>query len=202
MSQYNHVNIPLLINNLKRVGQIAHMHDGKEFGEKGIQPVKNEFVSKKGKFAGNLMEKLYSDKIMNQLANDEQCESSSKCDLSNYHMRSNEFLKEKLKRGLPVPFVLNENEECLFLMNDGPAKNFVFSKHVKTLMGLNYFELENVKNMQSPLCLLKKGVIKKCALLATKIEGTNNYCYAGVSNDWCALNKLGDFRVMNEFNYK
>ena len=65
-------------------------------------------------------------------------------------------LKEKLKRGLPVPFVLNENEECLFLMNDGPDKHFAFSKHVKTLMGLNYFELEHMKCTQLPLCLLKR----------------------------------------------
>ena len=53
-------------------------------------------------------------------------------------------------------------------MNDSLAKHFVFSKHAKTLIGLNYFEVDHVRNMKSPLCLLKKGVTKKCTLLTAK----------------------------------
>ena len=68
-------------------------------------------MSKKGKFAGNLIEKLYSNKIINKLADDNQSESICKCDLSNYYVKSCNFLNEKLKRGLTVPFVLNENED-------------------------------------------------------------------------------------------
>ena len=90
--------MPFLIDNLKRVGQIVHMHDGKEFVEKGIQPVNNDFVSKKGKFTGNSMEKSHSDKILNRLANEEKCESSSKFDLSNYFMRSNVCFERKIEK--------------------------------------------------------------------------------------------------------
>ena len=32
--QHNNVNVPLLIENLKRAGRMGHMHDGKEFAEK------------------------------------------------------------------------------------------------------------------------------------------------------------------------
>ena len=78
--------------------------------------------------------------------------------------------------------MLNENEDCLFLLNDGPAKHFVFLNHIKTLMDLNYFDLKYIKNTYSPLSLLKKGVVKKCTLLTIKIEGTNKY-YTGISND-------------------
>jgi len=159
-------------------------------------------VSKKGKFAANLMEKLYSNKILNHLTDDNQGESTYKCDLSNYYVKSCDLLNEKLKRGLPVPFVINENEECLFLVNDGPVKYFEFSKHIKALIGLNYFDLKYVKNAQSPISLLKKGNVKKCALLAIVIEGTNKYCYTGITNDWLMLNELGIFRVISEFNYK
>ena len=133
------------------------------------------------------MEKLYSNKILNHLTDDNQGESTCKYDLLNYYVKSYNLLNEKLKRGLPVLFVINENEECLFLVNDGPAKHFEFSKHVKALMGLNYFDLKYVKNAQSPMSLLKKGNVKKCALLATAIEGTNKYCY---------------IRVISEYNYK
>ena len=45
--QYNNVNVPLLIENLKRAGRTSHMHDGKEFAEKRIQYIKNAFVSKR-----------------------------------------------------------------------------------------------------------------------------------------------------------
>ena len=87
------------------------MWDGNENSEKGIQPVKNEFASTKGKFVGNPMEKLHLNKIMSHLTNEEQSDSSTKCNLSNYQIKNHKFLIEKLKRGLPVPFVLNENEE-------------------------------------------------------------------------------------------
>ena len=200
--QCNNVNVPLLIENLKRASRASHMHDGKEFAEKGIQHVKNAFVSKKGKFAGNLMEKLHANKILNHLADEKNSNSTNRCELSNYYVKNCDFLNEKLKRGLPIPFVINENEECLFLFSDGPAKHFVFSNHVKTLMGWNYFDIKYVKNAQSPASLLKKGIVKKCALLATKIEGSTKHCYTGVSNDWLTLNELGVFRVNSDFNYK
>ena len=117
-------------------------------------------------------------------------------------MKSTEFLNKKLKRGLPVPFVLNENEECLFLMSNNPARHFILMKYVKILMGLNYFDLGHAKNTQLPLSLLEKGIMKKCALLPAKIEGTSNCCYAAASNDWLTLNKLSNFRVMGEFNHE
>ena len=100
-----------------------------------------------------------------------------------------------------MPFVIDEKEDCLFLLNDNPAKHFVFSNHVKTVMGWNHFDLKPAKDEQLPLSLSKKVVVKKCALLATKIEGANQFCYTGISNDWLTLNELGVFRVINEFNY-
>ena len=112
--QHSNVNMPLLIENIRRLGDLGNMCNGKEFAEKGIQPVKNEFISKKGKFTGNLIEKLHCNKILNYLANDEKCDSSLKYNLPNYHMKSTKFLNEKLIRGLPIPFILNKNEEYLF----------------------------------------------------------------------------------------
>ena len=87
-------------------------------------------------------------------------------------------------------------------MNDSPAKQFVFTNHIIKLIGLNYFHLKHVRNTKLPDSLLKKGLAKKCALLATKIEGVNQFCYTGISNDWLTLNELGAFRLISEFNYK
>ena len=84
-------------------------------------------------------------------------------------------------------------------MKDGPAQHFIFSKNVLILMGLNYFEIKHVKNAEIPLCLLKEGLFRKCALLAAKVEGYNNHCCIVLSSDWLTLNKLGQFRVINEF---
>ena len=67
------------------------------------------------------------------------------------------MLMEKLKRGLPVPFVINENDECLFLIKNQKAQDFSFTKHVKKQMGLNYFEICHVKHANSLWCLTKEG---------------------------------------------
>ena len=99
---------------------------------------------------------MHCDKILNHLANDEKYDSSSKYDLPNYYMKSTKFLNKKLKRGLSMPFVLNENEEYLFLISNSPTKHFAFSKHVKALIGLTHFELEHMKNAQLPLSLFKR----------------------------------------------
>ena len=122
----------MLIESIRRVGDLGNMHNSKEFVEKGIELAKNEFISKKGKFASNLMEKLCCNKTLNHLANDEKCNFSQKYNLPSCHIKSTEFLNNKLKRGLSVPFSLNENEEHLFLMMNGLARHFVLSKYVKT----------------------------------------------------------------------
>ena len=101
-----------------------------------------------------------------------------------------------------MPFLLNNNKECLFLLNNGPAKQFVFTNHIIKLMGSNYFHLKHVRNTKFSDSLLKKGLVKECALLATKIEGANQFCYTDVSNNWLTLNNSGAFRVINEFNHK
>ena len=42
---------------------VGNYWDGKEHGEKGMQLVKNEFVTKKGNFAGKIMETPCSKKL-------------------------------------------------------------------------------------------------------------------------------------------
>ena len=171
LSQHNDLNVPILFKNNKRGGNVGNYWDGNEHGEKGIKPVKNEFTTTKGEFAGNLMKKVHNNKIMSYLTNEEHEDSSKNCALANYSLRSCDFLMEKLKRGLPVPFILNENNECLFIFNDGPAQRFTFAKHVISLMGLHYFELKFVNRVENPLCVLKTSAAKKCALMAHKLEG-------------------------------
>ena len=39
----------LVIESIRRVCELGSMHDSKDFVEKGVQPVKNEFASKKKK---------------------------------------------------------------------------------------------------------------------------------------------------------
>ena len=63
-----------------------------------------------------------------------------------------------------------------------------FSKHVLSLIGLNYFKTKQVKNAEILMCLLKEGAVRKYALLATKIDSTDRYCYIGFSN-WLTLNE-------------
>ena len=59
MTQFNNLNMPVLFENLKRRGYVKNFQDSNRHSEKGIEPVKNEFRSTKGKFAGYLIEKLH-----------------------------------------------------------------------------------------------------------------------------------------------
>ena len=159
------------------------MHDRKWFTEKGIQLVKKKFTSAKGIFTRNLMEKLCLSKILDYLADEDQSNSTTKYDLSSYEIKSYKFLMEKLKRGLPVPFVLSKDKECLFLISDNKAYYFAFSNHIVALMGLNHFYIKHAKQAEMLLCILKDRIVRKWASLETKVEGSSHYCCTALSNN-------------------
>ena len=138
---------------------------------------------------------------MKHLLNEIDCDSKAVCDISNYHIKSTKIVTEKLKRGLPVHFVINDSDECLFLIKNREAQHFSFSKYVQTQMGLNDFEISHVKSTHSQLCLTKQGAVTKCALLSTKIGQSDNYCFTAISNNWLSLDKYGAFIVMDEFKH-
>ena len=47
LSTCKNFNTTLLLNDMRRYGFLSHVWDGKDHGEKGTQPVKHEFVTKK-----------------------------------------------------------------------------------------------------------------------------------------------------------
>ena len=47
-SQHNNVSMNQLLNDIRRCGYLGHVRDGNWHEEKGIQHVKNDFVTKKG----------------------------------------------------------------------------------------------------------------------------------------------------------
>ena len=55
-----------------------------------------------------------------------------------------------------------KNEAYRFLIDNSLSQNFVFSKYVKTLIELNYIELNYAKNTQTLLCLLKTSYEEIC----------------------------------------
>ena len=62
-----------LLNYIQLCVFLGHIWGGNEYGEKGTQPVKIKFVTKKGKCAVNTMEKLCSKKIMKHITNEIDC---------------------------------------------------------------------------------------------------------------------------------
>ena len=82
--------------------------------EKGSQPVKQEFVTKKGDFLGRIMRNLYINKVMSYLTDKINCNTNKDSNIGNYFIKSHEFLSERIRLGLPIPFILNENKECTF----------------------------------------------------------------------------------------
>ena len=76
------------------------------------------------------MEKLYSKKIMKCLLNEIDCDSNADYNISNYLIKSNEFLTEKLKHRLYIPFIIKANNEYLFLIKNQEVQHFPFSNYV------------------------------------------------------------------------
>ena len=103
---------------MQRCSFLAHVWDGNEHEENRMQPVKHEFVAKNGKFAANIMEWMCSIFFMKHSSHEIDYDSKSNCNISKCHIKSTEILMEKLKRGFPVPFVINDNDESLFLIKN------------------------------------------------------------------------------------
>ena len=70
-----------------------------------------------------------------------------------------------------------------------------------SVMGLNYFNVDVIKTAEEPLFVSKTGQIRKCVLLPTKIKDKENFIFTAITNNWYALDKSGDFEVMNDFDY-
>ena len=100
-----------------------------------------------------------------------------------------------------MPFVVNANNENLFLIKNERASLFIFSKFACSVMGLNYFNVDIIKTAEEPLFVSKTGQVQKCVLLPTKIKDEENFIFTAITNNWYALDKSGDFEVMNDFDY-
>ena len=98
---------------------------------------------------------------MNYLTDDTDCNSNNDYDFANYVIKSQEFLPEKIKKGMPTPFVVNASNECTFLC----------------------FSIACTKNTHEKLCASNYRRTCECVLLVTKIEGDDNFYYAEISNN-------------------
>ena len=201
LSQCNNLNLLYCLpRDMIRNGNVGNYWDGKEHGEKGVQSVKHEFVTKKGNFAGAIMEKLCSKKVMNYLTDKVNKCSSEEYDITTHVVKCPVNLSANIKQGMPTPFVVNEINEYLFLTKNQDAQQFFFKKYIGTIMGLNYFSISYGKLTNDPLCFSKYGNVHKCVLLATTIDDNDDYYYTAISNNWQTLNKLGQFEVMHYFD--
>ena len=70
-----------------------------------------------------------------------------------------------------------------------------------SVMGLNYFNAKIIKKAEEPKFASKTGQIRKCVLLPTKIKDEENFIFTAITDNWHALDKSGDFEVMNDFDY-
>ena len=118
LSQYNNVNIPNLLDNLANNSYLRYEQEGNEYGKKYIQHVKDKLINKNGKFTKILIHKLYSKKIVSYLS--DSIDSNVECnyDVKDYLINNTDILDQKLKLEYPIPFIINENNEYLFLIKN------------------------------------------------------------------------------------
>ena len=63
VSMYNNLNVDGVINDVDEYGPIRFTWEGNWHGEKGIQAVKEQFISQKGNFGEILINKMHAKKI-------------------------------------------------------------------------------------------------------------------------------------------
>ena len=86
-------------------------------------------------------------------------------------------------------------------MKNMHSQQFTFSKRIKNILGLNYFDVNHMKNTEKSMCLSKDGAITKCTLLPEKLRDSCDFCYTVISNDWSTLDINGNSKIMDDFNY-
>ena len=185
-------------SDIHRNGNVRNFWDSN--GEKGIQPVQQEFVIKKGDFAGQIMRKIFTKKVLTCLTKDVNYCWNTDHDIINCAIKDMSYLQGMIKQGTPTPFVVNANNENLFLIKNERASLFIFSTHAHSVMGLNYFNVKIIKKAEEPMFASKTGQTRKCVLLPTNIKDEEHFIFTAIANNWHVLDKSGDFEVMNDFD--
>ena len=132
-----------LPSDIRRNGNVRNFWDGNS--EKGIQPAKQEFVTKKACFAGQIMKNVFTKKVMTHLTKDINYDCNTDHDISNCVIKDMSYFQGMMKQGTPIPFVVNANNENLFLIKNERASLFIFWTCAHSVMGLNYFNVKIIK---------------------------------------------------------
>ena len=105
-SQHKNLNLLCgLPSDIRRNGNVRNFWDGN--GEEGIQPVKQEFVTKKGDFSGQIMKKTFTKKVMTRLNKDINYGCNTDHDVSNYFTKSKGCLQGMMKQRTPCHNILS-----------------------------------------------------------------------------------------------
>ena len=111
------------------------------------------------------------------------------------------MLRKRVRLGLQIPFTLNKNKECTFLIKKQDILNFELSDCAGIKIGLLYFTLWFAKEMQSLLHNTEHRKTQKCILLVTKSKLSNTFYYAVISNNWHALDDSKNFEIINDLKH-
>ena len=167
---------------------------------KGIQAVKDLFVSQKGNFGEILINKLYTNKVLDYLSPAENVVSDVGSQLRNYVIDSKDALNASLKNAVPLPFIMTKGGVLLFVFQHSEAVEFKFTDLVEVQMGWFYFNIAFLRSVENPLLQSEHfNTAIKCALLPS-ISSSNKSCYTAVSDDWLTLNEHGNFEVCSNLN--
>ena len=194
-SMYNNLNVGGIINDVDETGPIRFTWEGNWHGEKGIQAVKEQFISQKGNFGEILINKIYTKKILDHLSPEESIELEIPSKFRNYYIDSKEILNKKLQNTVPVHFIMIKDGNLLFVFQHSEAIEFKFAELIDVQMGWFYFNITFLRSVVNPLLKLEhENTAIKCMLLPS-ISHSGVTCYTAVSNDWLTLNKSGHFEV-------
>ena len=115
VSMRNNLNVGGVINDADEHGPIRFTQEGNWHGEKGIQAVKEQFISQKGNFGAILINKMHAKKNLHHLSPEDSIEYEIPTKFRNYCIDSIDDLNDKLDSAVPVPFIMTKYGALVFV---------------------------------------------------------------------------------------
>lgn len=195
VSMRNNLNVGGVINDADEHGPIRFTQEGNWHGEKGIQAVKEQFISQKGNFGAILINKMHAKKNLHHLSPEDSIEYEIPTKFRNYCIDSIDDLNDKLDSAVPVPFIMTKDGALVFVFRHNEAIEFKFSDLIDIQMSWFYFNIYRLRSVPNPLLKLEhENAAIKCVLLPS-ISHSGKTCCTPISNDWLTLDKSGEFKA-------
>ena len=203
ITQYNHVNLLNIKNDVIKHGNITNLWDGKHMGEKCMQVAKSHFTSMHPHWSKNMLENIHIDKLINALNADYEDKDDtliqySKCNKIKF--TSFNQAVTSLNTNKPIEFVITKSNKCFILIKNKKAIAINFGTFKFEKLGLSYFYINFNKN-DTISFNENKHLSEIGVLLPFSFSDTNNKLCTAITERWRCIDKYKKLIIHSNLTY-